>query len=345
MSDSMVFRLFADCVPVKGARRSLVCDLQNQRAQFIPNDLFSILTEMPDRPTTEIKARFDHESDATIDQYFSMLAEKGYGFWCDEPEYFPELDLSWRRPGEVTNAIIDVDRNSTHDYESIFRQLDDLGCQAVQIRAYDALPLACVKRIAAQCERLSFRHLEFAVKFHFDLTEEELGAICREHQVISRVVVHSSPFSKKVTLHPYPTLLNFHKEAISLATCGQVSADYFSITLDHFTEAQHFNTCLNRKISICADGEIRNCPSMRQSYGNTRDLPLAAAMQKVNSSLQAGITKDKVSVCKDCEFRYICTDCRAFVSSPDDPYSKPAKCSYDPYTATWADARLVNIAT
>lgn len=84
---------------------------------------------------------------------------------------------------------------------------------------------------------------------------------------------------------------------------------------------------------------------MRQSYGNTRDLPLAAAMQKVNSSLQAGITKDKVSVCKDCEFRYICTDCRAFVSSPDDPYSKPAKCSYDPYTATWADARLVNIAT
>jgi len=40
-------------------------------------------------------------------------------------------------------------------------------------------------------------------------------------------------------------------------------------------------------------------------------------------------------VCKDCEFRYVCTDCRAYRADAEDLYSKRARCSYDPYTATW----------
>jgi radical SAM protein with 4Fe4S-binding SPASM domain len=48
-----------------------------------------------------------------------------------------------------------------------------------------------------------------------------------------------------------------------------------------------------------------------------------------------GINKDQISICKDCEFRYICTDCRVFIENKDDIYSKPAKCGYDPYTTKW----------
>ncbi|HEY4572343.1 MAG TPA: hypothetical protein VIJ26_00200 [Thermoanaerobaculia bacterium] len=40
-----VFQLFACCLPVKGARRSLLCDVQRQAFQFIPNGLYEILTE------------------------------------------------------------------------------------------------------------------------------------------------------------------------------------------------------------------------------------------------------------------------------------------------------------
>ena len=38
---------------------------------------------------------------------------------------------------------------------------------------------------------------------------------------------------------------------------------------------------------------------------------------------------------KDCKFRYICTDCRAYLANPNDMYSKPLKCNYNPYSATW----------
>jgi hypothetical protein len=51
------------------------------------------------------------------------------------------------------------------------------------------------------------------------------------------------------------------------------------------------------------------------------------------------IIKDQVEVCKDCEFRYVCTDCRAFLEKPEDIYSKPLKCGYNPFTTIWEDWR------
>ena len=54
---SEVFQLYANCLPVKGARRSTICDLHKQRMRLIPNDLFYILTDLAGMPTTEIKDR------------------------------------------------------------------------------------------------------------------------------------------------------------------------------------------------------------------------------------------------------------------------------------------------
>jgi hypothetical protein len=50
------------------------------------------------------------------------------------------------------------------------------------------------------------------------------------------------------------------------------------------------------------------------------------------------INKDKIEVYKDCEFRYCCVDCRAFLVDPKNEYSKPASCLYNPYTAEWEEA-------
>lgn len=37
------------------------------------------------------------------------------------------------------------------------------------------------------------------------------------------------------------------------------------------------------------------------------------------------------------KYRYICTDCRAYIENPDDIYSKPLKCGYNPHTCQWED--------
>jgi hypothetical protein len=50
-----------------------------------------------------------------------------------------------------------------------------------------------------------------------------------------------------------------------------------------------------------------------------------------------GFKKDQIEVCKDCEFRYICTGCRAYLEDPEDIHSKPLKCGYNPYTCEWEE--------
>jgi SPASM domain peptide maturase of grasp-with-spasm system len=102
-----------------------------------------------------------------------------------------------------------------------------------------------------------------------------------------------------------------------------------------FTEALQFNTCLNRKISIDVAGDIRNCPSTPISYGNSQTMTLNQAVGKESFKKLWAINKDRVDVCKDCEFRYMCIDCRAHLSDPSNVFSKPAKCRYDPYNAMW----------
>lgn len=335
MTQRAVFKLFGNCVPVKGARRSVVCDLQKQRMRLIPNDLFYILTELADLPVDEIKRRFDDNAGTVIDEYFARLVADDYGFWCDEPEKFPRMDLTWQRPEAVTNSIIDVDSSSRHDYARIFTELDGLGCQAVQVRAYDPLSLPEMEEIVLAAEQQRLRHLDLVVKYQPDLTAEALSDFCHRHQVISAISIYSSPRKLTHEVKPLPVFLRYYTYALTPSSCGVVSQSYFSLFMEHFTEAQQFNTCLNRKLSIAADGAIKSCPSMPQSFGTVGQTSLSSVISEPALVQIGGITKDQVKVCRDCEFRYVCTDCRAYTLDPNDPYSKPAKCSYDPYTATW----------
>jgi SPASM domain peptide maturase of grasp-with-spasm system len=76
---------------------------------------------------------------------------------------------------------------------------------------------------------------------------------------------------------------------------------------------------------------------MAQSFGNIRDTTLQEALEHPDFKKYWNVKKDEIAVCKDCEFRYICTDCRAYIENPEDMYSKPLKCGYNPYTAEWEE--------
>ena len=74
---------------------------------------------------------------------------------------------------------------------------------------------------------------------------------------------------------------------------------------------------------------------MKESFGTLRETTIAKAMQSKTFKNAWTVSKDKIAVCKVCEFRYICTDCRAYIADPDNALSKPAKCKYNPITAVW----------
>lgn len=76
---------------------------------------------------------------------------------------------------------------------------------------------------------------------------------------------------------------------------------------------------------------------MQQSFGNIANISLADVVSTPDFRKYWDINKDEINNCRDCEFRYICTDCRAYLSNPDDDYSQPLKCGYNPENCEWDD--------
>ena len=76
---------------------------------------------------------------------------------------------------------------------------------------------------------------------------------------------------------------------------------------------------------------------MKENYGNIKDTTLREALGKPGFKKYWEIGKDRIIKCKDCEFRHVCTDCRAYLDDPGNIYSAPLKCGYDPSTCEWEE--------
>ncbi len=332
------YKLFANCIPVKGAKRSTICDLQMQKAYIIPNDLCDLLQEKKGIFDIEsLKQEVEKDSHTILQEYLEFLLERKLVHACDDPEKFPPLDLSWDHPSQITNAILDLDHSTTYSIQEVLMQLEELGCRQVQFRFFTPYSLKKLDTAldAFQASRLS--SFEIYMPFEPAIEIQEYHDLCVQHPRIIQLTLHGAPKNKIVAAmeeYRFQVAQVTHK-ITDASCCGYINSSYFKVSLSLFSESQTYNTCLNRKISVDAQGEIRNCPATPTSFGNIANTRLYTAMMDQRFKSLWGISKDQVKVCSDCEFRYICTDCRAFLKDPDDLYSKPLHCTYDPYSAAW----------
>jgi len=331
-----VWMLFACCVPVKGSRRSLIYDLQRGRYYFIPNALYELIKEHEGKPLELAKAAYRNEHDEVIDEYIAFLFRNELAFYTDTPNAFPKISTEWKSPFHITNAIIDSDVSSNHPYDEIIRQLSELGCAALQCRFYDSVSADQLLAILAATKASRLRSVELVLPFTPAITDEVLESLFAAQQRLNTVVLHSAPeASRQYKVKQNGAIIYLTEKISSAAHCGFISAAHFRTNIEHFTESQLHNSCLNRKVGIDTRGFIKNCPSSDRSFGHIQDTLITTAIKQVDFTKSWYISKDQVAVCRDCEFRYMCVDCRVFVT--DDAYSKPSRCSYDPYTATWAN--------
>ena len=110
-----------------------------------------------------------------------------------------------------------------------------------------------------------------------------LMRFCDKNPRIASLSVFNAPENKNVHISSEGMgSILFSKSMITdKSHCGQIISDAFIINIKTFTEAQQHNTCLNRKISIDTEGYIRNCPSMKEHYGNIKDTTLQEALAHI----------------------------------------------------------------
>jgi len=331
-----VFKLYASCVPVLGAKRATICDLQRGKVYIIPQSFYYLLTDYADKNYEELSDLFANDK-SILDKYFKFLLSNELGFWTHEPQNFPPIDFTFQEPEIIHTAILEIDQLEEEIFQKIIDSLIRLKCKFVELRAYHSCPTSKLEFLLNLTKDSPNRNLIIYTQF---TTVEEislLSKIISQHPRAGSTVIHSCPDDLK-TDFLYNEKISFSQEAISSAThCGNISPDYFINDIRTFSESLHHNSCLNRKISVDNQGNIKNCPSLPDSYGNIKETTLENALAQKDFKKLWNIKKDDIDKCKDCEFRHICSDCRAYVENPKDIHSKPLKCGYDPYTTQWQD--------
>lgn len=146
-------------------------------------------------------------------------------------------------------------------------------------------------------------------------------------------IIRPSGRGTNVVLKPNPEIL---------ARYGLMNEPNFSVNLETFVLFCNTNSCLFGKIGINNNGDVYPCIfSGDYLFGNFVETKALQSIIEGKTAQTVWLnTKDHVQVCKDCEYRYTCEDCRplaAACAGEDASFldSPPPRCTYNPYTGEW----------
>lgn len=339
MYKNKYLKIFTNCILTKGYNRSLILDLQRENFIAIPATMLDVIKLFLNKNSIEkVIELYGEENKDTIAEYIAFLLENDFAFIAESNEFdlFIEMDLTFELPYNVTNCIIELSEKNLQNLNKIVNALEKLNCRYVQFVSYESLDPEDLKFILELTNNTNFKSIELMLKYTYNFVAI-INEIEKNNGRVTELIFHSAKEKKKL-INKTNLLIDFiDYEIKNFKNCGKIESKYFNINKNKVLESLNHNTCLNRKISIDKDGNIKNCPSMAESFGNIKDTTLEEALNKPGFKKYWNINKDQIEVCKDCEFRHICTDCRAYIEDPENQYSKPLKCGYNPYTNVWEE--------
>ncbi len=90
-----------------------------------------------------------------------------------------------------------------------------------------------------------------------------------------------------------------------------------------------YNHCWGRSLAIDADGNVKPCLWSEIKVGNIKKDSFDRIKGKLDYYWK--LTKDKIEICKDCELKYVCSDCRVYSEKQNGSIlSKTLFCDYNP---------------
>jgi len=330
------FYLYSNCIPVKGFKRSAIYDLTRQNYCIIPNELYEILNDRNGKSIERTLKKYGKLNIPVIREYFEFLFEKEFIFECESnvKNKFPSLALQYNTPNIISNAIIQISLDSNLNYNEIFEELDQLGNIDLQIQFTDVFSLEQLSSILFFTKEKRIRYIELLLPEIVNLSKNELLSFLSDNYRVSKVVFFKCCAERILNSVKWENdLARIYftgKDLLQSGECGKVSTTPFIVNMNFFLESINYNNCLNNKICIDSEGNIKNCLHINESFGNIRNESIVNVVHNKRFRSKWLITKDMVDSCKDCEYRYMCSDCRALTKN-GNLFSKPLDCKFNPY--------------
>ncbi|MCH2231362.1 MAG: grasp-with-spasm system SPASM domain peptide maturase [Crocinitomicaceae bacterium] len=337
---SKYFKVFSLCIPVKGAIRSAIYDLQRNEFKFIPNTLYSILEEYNGKTIEEVLENFSDEDDKeTVREYFNFLVENDYIFFCDkdELELFPDLEKEYNFPGTISNAIIDIGNLPEERYLDLLTYLEELGCLDIVLRFPKSCSQSQVYDLCDALKKSSIKSIDIFLNFDESIDLSEIISTFPRIRTIT--VTGAAKENMKVGSLGRGNIHYTTTEFESLDRNFEIDKSMLTSNIKMFMEAQFYHTYLNKKLFIDIDGNIKNSPESDISFGQLMNISGSAELNRIVDSPKFKklweVKKDETEVCKDCELRYMCTDSRVPIANNEGEWTHEIDCNYNPFTGKW----------
>jgi SPASM domain peptide maturase of grasp-with-spasm system len=322
-----------------GYKRAVIYDLQRKSYEFIPNYMVDFIANCEGKTKEEICKSYSNSEVDIITEYINFMEIKEFCFWVDH-SFINNFQIGnysiWDYPAAITNAIIDI--SDKYCLISTLKQLDKLGCKHVQLRSYQMVCFDYLNNVLLTIETSQYLSIEIIAKHNSNIKEKEIILFIKKYKRIKAIILHSSINCKivNVTTGSINSILAYTSQQIkSPKDCHNNSNLYFRTSVPVYTEAQQYHLYYNRKVSIDSNGNIKNCNSHDKFFGNVNIDKIEDVISLPDFQKLWFVAKDKTEVCRDCEFRYMCTDSRMPKQRKNGDWYHEEECNYNPYIAKW----------
>lgn len=328
-------KIYEDCRFVKGAIRSVIYDLGKENYYYIPNQLYEIAHKFDKAPIEEIFKYYGAENEQYVSEYISYLLENKFAFLCSKKQtkLFSKLSLKWDYPHDIASAIIEY--NHQVDYQITFNQLEQLSCHFVEFRVTEISSIKDIDNTLQLSNNTSVKSISLIAKFTNDISD--YIRILNQYKRVNLIILHSASENNIIVNEDlnYGKLISIKTDLSVLENYKLIDSSLFRVNLPFFTESLDYNSYFNRKIIIDFNGNIKTDIYSAEGYGNIDTSSIKDIVKSTSFQKFWNISKDKIEVCKDCEYRYMCIDSRAPIKKESGQYSLSGECGYNPYIAKW----------
>jgi SPASM domain peptide maturase of grasp-with-spasm system len=325
----LYFSVFKCCVFVKGSKKAAIYDVFREELMHIPLSLYDLIETHKNKRIIDIYNEFIGEEDI-LNEYFQFLKEKEIIFFSKQKDTlnnFPEIDFKYEQTNLLTNIVICF--NESVELSSIVKVLmniEDVRCKYIQLRFGPNLSFKKIENII--CLFIEAEILRgLSIFINSKTYETEIGSDLFSHPIIQDVTVYNS--DSDITGID-KTRFYSHSDFPCFRSLNEERFKHFQPNILSFSESKGYNSYYNRKSFINVNGDIFQSPFTEKVFGNIYKDSLKEITRTASYQQLWNVTKDKISVCKDCEFRYVCIDGRVPIKKGDNFYYS-TDCKYSPY--------------
>ena len=333
--------IYAYCFITDGKKYFSIYDIFHKKIHLFSMYLYDIAkNKFREQTIGDILKNLDENRKKNVIEFIQYLISNNIGRYVENISVFPLIEEVWDSPYKLKKCIIDI-RDKWHDFDVIFSQLSELLCPKIEIRSYRVLSNHEINSIVDIFKQYNFGALYFLLKCDRNMLSKRWIKYCsniilKDYRIFFNIYnVPSQEFTKlkkikEKTISLQANMLFSTKQITGREDCGVINCSTFHmLDIDEVIENKLYNGCLNRIISIDEDGYIKNCPSMEFNFGNITDTKLSSVYEENTFRKYWKINNSNIENCKECEMRIVCLNCRAYLSEPNNIYSKPSKCSYN----------------